>query len=298
MHSHRGLVYTTRGYNTLVAQDEHDERMCFLPLCHIAERMGGEYFAMYTGSILNFVENPETVPENVREIAPTVFTAVPRVWEKFYSGVMIALKEASRVQQAAYAWSIGVGTEIADRVLAGQPVGAALRFKFRIARWLALDNVRKLIGIHRARFLVTGAAPISPELVKWYLALGVPMLEVWGMTESCGAATGVPAARIKPGAIGPAAGYNEVRIDPATGEILVRGANVFMGYLNLPEKTAETIDADGWLHTGDVGTVDADGYFRITDRMKDIIITAGGKNITPSELENELKFSPTSRMPW
>jgi long-chain acyl-CoA synthetase len=102
----------------------------------------------------------------------------------------------------------------------------------------------------------------------------------------------VPAGRIKPGSIGPAAGYNEVRLDPATGEILVRGANVFMGYLNLPGKTAETIDADGWLHTGDVGTVDEDGYFRITDRMKDIIITAGGKNITPSELENELKFSP------
>ena len=292
MHSHRGLVYTLRGYNTLIAQDERDERMCFLPLCHIAERMGGEYFAMYTGSILNFVENPETVPENVREIAPTVFTAVPRVWEKFYSGVMIALKEAGPLQQAAYAWAIGVGTAIADRVLADEPVGGLLRFKFRIARWLALDNVRKMIGIHRARFLVTGAAPISPELVRWYLALGVPMLEVWGMTESCGAATGVPATRIKPGAIGPAAAYNEVRIDPATGEILVRGPNVFMGYLNLPEKTAETLDAEGWLHTGDVGSVDQDGYFRITDRMKDIIITAGGKNITPSELENELKFSP------
>ena len=292
MHCHRGLVHTVRGYNTLVAQDERDERMCFLPLCHIAERLGGEYFAMYTGAILNFVENPETVPENVREIAPTVFTAVPRVWEKFYSGVMIALKEASGLQQAAYGWSIGVGSAIAERVLAGRPVGAVLRFKFRLARWLALDNVRKLIGIHRSRFLVTGAAPISPELVKWYLALGVPMLEVWGMTETCGAATGVPAGRIKPGSIGPAAGYNEVRLDPVTGEILVRGTNVFMGYLNLPEKTAETIDADGWLHTGDVGTVDEDGYFRITDRMKDIIITAGGKNITPSELENELKFSP------
>ncbi|MBO9651013.1 MAG: long-chain fatty acid--CoA ligase [Variovorax sp.] len=292
MHSHRGLVYTARGYNTLVAQDERDERMCFLPLCHIAERMGGEYFALYAGSILNFVENPETVPENVREIAPTVFTAVPRVWEKFYSGVMIALKEASALQQAAYRWSIGVGTTIADRVLAGEPVGGMLRFKFRIARWLALDNVRKMIGIHRSRFLVTGAAPISPDLVRWYLALGVPMLEVWGMTESCGAATGVPATRIKPGAIGPAAEYNEVCIDPATSEILVRGPNVFMGYLNLPEKTAETIDAHGWLHTGDVGSVDQDGYFRITDRMKDIIITAGGKNITPSELENELKFSP------
>jgi long-chain acyl-CoA synthetase len=196
MHSHAGLVYTMRGYNALVAQDARDERMCFLPLCHIAERMGGEYFALYTGSVLNFVENPETVPENVREIAPTVLTAVPRVWEKFYSAVMIALKEASGLQQAAYGWSIGVGHAIAGRVLAGQPVGALLRLRFRIARLLALDNVRKLIGIHRARFCVTGAAPISPDLVKWYLALGVPMVEVWGMTESCGAATCTPAGRI------------------------------------------------------------------------------------------------------
>ena len=292
MHSHRGLVYTTRGFNTLVAQDERDERMCFLPLCHIAERMGGEYFALYTGAKLNFVENPETIPENVREIAPTVFTAVPRVWEKFYSGVMIALKESSALQRAAYAWSIGVGMRIAEKVMAGETVGTGLKLRFTLARWLALNNTRKLIGIHRARFCVTGAAPISPELVKWYMALGVPMLEVWGMTETCGASTGVPATRMKPGSIGPAAGFNEVRLDPATGEILVRGTNVFMGYLNLPEKTAEAIDADGWLHTGDVGLMDEEGFFRITDRMKDIIITAGGKNITPSELENELKFSP------
>ena len=286
------LVYTTRGFNTLVAQDERDERMCFLPLCHIAERMGGEYFALYTGAKLNFVENPETIPENVREIAPTVFTAVPRVWEKFYSGVMITLKESSALQRAAYAWSIGVGMRIAEKVMAGEAVNTGLRLRFTLARWLALNNTRKLIGIHRARFCVTGAAPISPELVKWYMALGVPMLEVWGMTETCGASTGVPATRMKPGSIGPAASFNEVRLDPATGEILVRGTNVFMGYLNLPEKTAETIDADGWLHTGDVGVVDDEGFFRITDRMKDIIITAGGKNITPSELENELKFSP------
>ena len=292
MHLHGGLVYTVRGYNTLVSQDETDERMCFLPLCHIAERMGGEYFSLYTGTKLNFVENPETIPENVREIAPTVFTGVPRVWEKFYSGVMISLKEAGAIQQAAYAWGIGVGTEIANKVLAGEAVGGWLKLKFNIAQWLALNNVRKLIGIHRARFLVTGAAPISPDLVRWYLALGVPMLEVWGMTETCGASTGVPADRMRPGSIGPAASFNEVRLDPATGEILVRGKNVFAGYLNLPEKTLEAIDQDGWLHTGDVGVMDADGYFRITDRMKDIIITAGGKNVTPSELENDLKFSP------
>ena len=292
MHSHHGLVFTVRGYNTLIARDERDECMCFLPLCHIAERMGGEYFSMYTGAKLNFVENPETVPENVREIAPTVFGAVPRVWEKFYSGVMIALKEAGGLQQAVYGWAIGVGHQVVDLVLAQKPVPLSLKLRFHVARLLALNNVRKMIGIHRARFLVTGAAPISPDLVRWYLALGLPMLELWGMTETCGAGTGAPADRIKPGSIGPAAEFNEMRLDPVTGEILVRGPNVFMGYLNLPEKTAETVDADGWLHTGDVGVVDEEGFFRITDRMKDIIITAGGKNITPSELENELKFSP------
>ncbi len=292
MHTHAGLTYTVRGYNTLIARDDRDETMCFLPLCHIAERVGGEYFSLYTGTVLNFVENPETVPENVREIAPTVFTAVPRVWEKFYSGVMIALKESSRLQQAAYAWAIGVGQRVADRVLAGQEVPASLRWQFRLASVLVLNNVRKMVGIHRCRYLVTGAAPISPDLVRWYLALGVPMLEVWGMTETCGGSTGMVPHKIKPGSIGPAARFNEVRLDPQTNEILVRGPNVFKGYLNMPDKTREAIDADGWLHTGDVGTVDEEGYFRITDRMKDIIITAGGKNITPTELENELKFSP------
>jgi long-chain acyl-CoA synthetase len=292
MHSHAGIVYTTRGYNTLIEQREGDERMCFLPLCHVAERLGGEYYSIYSGAILNFVENPDTVPENVREIAPTVFTAVPRVWEKFYSAVTMSVREAGRAHQALYAWAIGAGREVADLVLEGKPVPAAAKARFTLARWLALDNVRKAIGIHRARYLVTGAAPISPDLVRWYLALGLPMLEVWGQTESCGASTGMPAQRIKPGSIGMACTYNEVKVDAATGELLIRGPNVFMGYLNLPERTAEAIDADGWLHTGDVGSMDGEGFFRITDRMKDIIITAGGKNITPSEWENELKFSP------
>jgi long-chain acyl-CoA synthetase len=292
MHTHAGLVYTLRGYNQVIERNGHDECMCFLPLCHISERVGGEYFSMYTGAVMNFVENPETVPENVREIAPTIFNAVPRVWEKFYSAVMISLKEAGWLQQAVYAWSIGVGERVADLILARKTVPSRLKLQFHIARWLALNNVRKLIGIHRARYLITGAAPISPDLVRWYLALGVPMLEAWGMTETCGLSTSVRPQHLKPGSIGHPAPYNEVRIVPETGEILVRGPNVFKGYLNLPDKTAEAIDPDGWLHTGDVGAVDDEGFFRITDRMKDIIITAGGKNITPSELENDLKFSP------
>ena len=292
MHSHAGMVFVMRGYSRYLAQDENDERMLFLPLCHIAERIGGMYSCIYGGSILNFVENPDTVPENVREIAPTLFFAVPRVWEKFYSAVTIAIAEAGAIQQAVYKLSLSIGYAVAERVLKRQSVPLWLKLSFQVARLMALNNVRRMLGIERARFLGTGAAPISPDLVRWYLALGIPMLEVWGQTESGGASTFMPYDHIVPGSIGKACDYNEVKVDPHTQELLIRGPNVFMGYLNQPEKTAEAVDADGWLHTGDVGSVDADGFFKITDRMKDIIITAGGKNITPSEWENELKFSP------
>jgi len=292
MHLHGALTWTVRQTAKDLPQMEGDERMCFLPLCHIAERMVGAFSSIYAGSVLNFVENPDTVPENVREIAPTIFFAVPRVWEKFYSAVIILVKEASRAQQLAYAWAIDVGGRVADRVLAQRPVPAGLKLQFRLARWLVLANVRKLIGIHRAKYLLTGAAPIAPDLIRWYLSLGVPMLEGWGMTETSALGTINRPERMRIGTIGQPAEGVQARIDPTTGEILVRGRNVFAGYLNLPEKTAEAIDKDGWLHTGDVGTVDAEGFFRITDRMKDIIITAGGKNVTPSEWENELKFSP------
>ncbi|MCF8198341.1 MAG: long-chain fatty acid--CoA ligase [Sulfuritalea sp.] len=291
MISHGNILQAVRGFNRGTAQNEDDERMCFLPLCHVAERVSGAYFSLYTGTKLNFVENPETVPENVREIAPTVFGAVPRVWEKFYSGVSIALKESNGFERWAYNIAIGIGLEKVRRYEAGQAIGQGLDFAHWLARVLVLNNVRKLIGIHRARMLITGAAPISPDLVRWYMALGVPMLEVWGMTESSSVAISTPITHIKPGSIGIPGEPSEVRLSDE-GEILVRGPNVFMGYLNQPEKTAETIDADGWLHTGDVGSVDEEGFYRISDRLKDIIITAGGKNITPSELENQLKFSP------
>ena len=291
MLSHQNILQTIRSFNMVIAQNENDERMSFLPLCHVAERTGGAYYSIYTGTKLNFVENPETIPENVREIAPTVFVAVPRVWEKFYSGVSIALKESNAFERWAYNLAIGIGLERVKRYEARQPDSGALQFAHWLARVLVLNNVRTLIGIHRSRMLITGAAPISPDLVRWYMALGVPMLEVWGMTETGGGSTAMPIDRIKPGSIGVPGKLNEVRLS-AEGEIQVRGPNVFMGYLNQPEKTAETIDAEGWLHTGDVGTVDDEGFYRISDRLKDIIITAGGKNITPSELENQIKFSP------
>jgi long-chain acyl-CoA synthetase len=290
MISHQNIVVTCEGYQASFPQDDRDERMAFLPLCHIAERVGGEYHAIHSGAVLNFVENPDTVPENVREISPTVFTAVPRVWEKFYSAVLIRLKEAGPLQQWAYKIAIGIGYRQAKLREERKPVPAGLASAFWLARVLVLNNVRKVIGVHRSKILVTGAAPISPDLVRWYMALGLEMVEVWGQTESCGAVTANIGGAVKPGSIGPKMRHAEVKVS-AEGELLVRGRTVFMGYLNQPEKTAETIK-DGWLHTGDVGKVDAEGYFYITDRMKDIIITAGGKNITPSEFENQLKFSP------
>jgi len=290
MISHENIVLTCEAYQQAFPQGEHDERMAFLPLCHIAERVGGEYHAIYSGAVVNFVENPETVPENVREIAPTIFTAVPRIWEKFYSSILIRLKEAGVLQQWAYKLAIGIGYRQAKLREERKPVPAGLAFAFWLARVLVLNNVRRAIGVHRARVLITGAAPISPDLVRWYMALGLEMIEVWGQTESCGAVTSNVGGRVKPGSIGPRMSHAEIAVSPE-GELLVRGKTVFMGYLNQPEKTAETLK-DGWLHTGDVGRVDDEGCFYITDRMKDIIITAGGKNITPSEFENQLKFSP------
>ena len=267
------------------------ERVAFLPLCHIAERLIGEYVPLHRGSTVNFVENPETVFENLREVQPMVFFAVPRVWEKIYSSVAITIREAGKLQQAAYAWALGEGMKLVRHIEARSEPGALLRLRYKLARLLVLNNVRRMVGLNRVQLALTGAAPISPELIRWYLALGIPLREGWGMTETTGGGTITPVGASKPGSIGMPGPGVELRISEQ-GEILMRGASVFPGYLNLPEKTAEALDADGWLHTGDMGRVDEDGYFYITDRMKDIIITAGGKNVTPSEWENQLKFSP------
>ena len=290
MLSHKNIIVTCWSYTRFMPQSEQDERMAFLPLCHVAERIGGEYYPLLTGSVINFVERPETVPENVREIQPTTFTAVPRVWEKFYSAILIRIRESTPIQRAAYEWAISVGYQHADLRIKQLPIPDGLAVKFWLARALILNNIRRVIGVDKARLLITGAAPISPDLIRWYMALGLTMIEAWGQTESSGGVTANPVDRVRPGSIGIAQSHAEVAVSP-DGELLVRGPAVFMGYLNQPEKTAETL-RDGWLHTGDVGHIDKDGYVYITDRMKDIIITAGGKNITPSELENQLKFSP------
>ena len=291
MHSNRSVTHQMRHANDLFPSTDAEERLVFLPLCHVAERIGGYYLSLALGSVMNFAESPETVPDNLREVQPTAFLAVPRIWEKFYSGITIALKDATGFQNWMYRNALAIGNRMTEYRLQGDTPPLSLRLANQAAYWLVFRNIRRMLGLDRCRLAFTGAAPIAPDLIRWYLALGLDMREVYGQTENCGVATVMPPERIKLGSVGKAAPWGEVAISPQ-GEILIRGDFLFMGYLNQPEKTAETIDAKGWLHTGDVGSIDNEGFVRITDRMKDIIITSGGKNITPSEIENQLKFSP------
>jgi long-chain acyl-CoA synthetase len=290
MLSHRNILFQL-GYADFAAEPRPgDQQLSFLPLSHIAERTFTVFYPLRTGATVNFAESIDTVPENIREVAPAVFFAVPRIWEKFYSGVALRMRDATALGRLAYRWAIALGTRVAEHRLAGRRPPAGLRLLHRVADFLVLDNVKRSLGLHRARGAVTGAAPIAPDLIKWYMALGLDMREVYGQTENCGLATAMPSDRIKLGSVGVARPDTEVRV-ARDGEILLRGPHVFIGYYKNPERTAQTI-VDGWLHTGDVGELDTDGFLRITDRMKDIIITAGGKNVTPSEIENQLKFSP------
>jgi long-chain acyl-CoA synthetase len=291
MHSNRSVTHQMRHANDLFPSSDNEERLVFLPLCHVAERIGGYYVSLALGSVMNFAESPETVPDNLREVQPTAFLAVPRVWEKFYSGITIALKDATAFQNWMYRNALAIGNRVTEYKLQGDTPPLPLRLANRAAYYLVFRNIRRMLGLDRCRLAFTGAAPIAPDLIRWYLALGIDMREVYGQTENCGVATVMPPDRIKLGSVGKAAPWGEVAISPQ-GEILIRGDFLFMGYLNQPEKTAETIDSKGWLHTGDVGSIDNEGFVKITDRMKDIIITSGGKNITPSEIENQLKFSP------
>jgi len=290
MLSHRNILFQLDYADFLATPREGDQQLSFLPLSHVAERTFTVFYPLRTGATVNFAESIDTVPENIREVAPAVFFAVPRIWEKFYSGVALRMREATWFGRLAYRWAIGAGMRLAEARIAGRRPSLSARLGYRIADLLVLDNVKRSLGLHRARGAATGAAPIAPDLIRWYMALGIDMREVYGQTENCGLATAMPAHRIKLGTVGVARPDTEVRLSPA-GEILLRGPHVFLGYYKSPAKTAETV-VDGWLHTGDVGEIDADGFVRITDRMKDIIITAGGKNVTPSEIENQLKFSP------
>ena len=290
MISHRNVIVSIAASVITLPVGSDDEQVCFLPLCHILERLISVFLPMGMCSTVNFAESPETVFDNVREVGPHTFTAVPRVWEKIYSRVSIMAGEATPLGRWAYRQAVKAGLARADALESGDPVPAGTELAFRFWDFVLLRNLRRMLGMHRLRRGATGAAPISPDLLKWYKAIGVTILEGYGMTESSGVMSLNLLGRYKTGSVGLCVPGGKLRI-AAGGEIRYKGPNVFQGYWNKPDKTAEVIE-DGWLETGDIGRLDNEGFLYITGRAKDIIITAGGKNITPAEIENRLKFSP------
>lgn len=267
-----------------------DKSVSFLPLCHIAERMSSVYNPLAVGLIVHFPENAGTVFNDLREVAPHLVFAPPRFWEKMYSQIDLFMRDAIAPARWAYQTARAMGSAHVEAQLQGQKTGSVGLLQ-NLMQWLALRNVRVFLGLQNVKSALTGAAPVPPDLIRWYLGCGIELREAFGMTETTGFCTATPQGGLRLGWAGTKAPGTEIRIG-AESEVLVRGPNVFGGYWKMPEKTMEALDADGWLHTGDCGEINAEGYLAIRDRIKDILITSGGKNVTPSHIESLLKFSP------
>ena len=267
-----------------------DKSVSFLPLCHIAERMSSVYNPLALGLVVHFPENSGTVFNDMREVAPHLVFAPPRFWEKMYSQIDLFMRDAIAPARWTYHTTRAMGAARVEAQLLGQATSSPTLL-LKIMQWLAMRNVRIFLGLQNVKSALTGAAPVPPDLIRWYLGCGIELREAYGMTETTGFCTATPKGAIRLGWAGIKAPGTELRIGK-DDEVLVRGPNVFGGYWKMPDKTRETLDDEGWLHTGDCGEINAEGYLAIRDRIKDILITSGGKNITPSHIESLLKFSP------
>lgn len=276
-----------------VGPNSSDEILTYLPLCHVAERIFSTWTSAATGTTLNFAESIETVQENLREVQPTLFFAVPRIWEKLHAAVIIKSKDATWFKRMFMSLGNALAKIIGrQRVKNGARHTVLSRLLYAIGYPLVFRALRERIGLRRVRWAGTGAAPIAPEVIEFFHGLGVNLYELYGMTENAAVATNNFHGRMKLGTVGepyPGIGF---RIDPGTGEIQTKHPGVFRGYWNKPEKTADAFTEDGWLCTGDVGEWVDGTHVKIVDRIKHIIITSGGKNVSPSEIENSLKTSP------
>jgi long-chain acyl-CoA synthetase len=286
----RNVVFQLTQVRDYLDVEPGNKSLSFLPLCHIAERMSSVFNPLALGLIVHFPENAGTVTNDLREVAPHVLFAPPRFWEKMYSQIDLFMRDAVPLARWAYAKAREDGAAVVDAKLNRQPVPRQ-GLSAQLVRWAALRNVKVFLGLQNVRSALTGAAPVPAELIRWFLTCGIELREAYGMTETVGFCASTPVGGIKLGWAGVKSPGTEIRI-AAENEVQVRGPNVFGGYLNLPEQTREAIDADGWLHTGDCGEIDQEGYLAIRDRIKDILITSGGKNITPSHIESLLRFSP------
>ncbi|HEX2772491.1 MAG TPA: AMP-binding protein, partial [Micromonosporaceae bacterium] len=270
-----------------------DLLLSYLPLCHVAERIFTTWFNAGAGVQVNFAESIATVQANLREVQPTILFGVPRIWEKILATVQIRLASASYLKRMNARLWLAVAAWIgATLVRTGGRHTLPTRLAYAVGWVFFFRALRERIGMRRVRYAASGAAPIAPAVLSFFIGIGVPMHEVYGMTENTAIATGNRPGRVKLGTVGEPHPGVELRIDEATGEILTRHRGVFVGYFRDPAATTAAVTPDGWLHTGDVGEWVDGTHVRITDRAKDIMITAGGKNLAPSEIENALKASP------
>ena len=294
MLSHRNLQAAAAASGDVFSVTERTEVLSYLPLCHIAERLISGIDAVAQGYVVNFGEGGESFAQDLREVQPTFFLGVPRVWEKLMAGIHIRMADAGALKRANYALWMRVGRGVAHRRWQGGRLGLLDSLRYGLG-WLFLYRpLRAKLGMSRIEGVLSGAAPIAPQVLEFFWTMGIPVREGYGQTENTAQGTITPADDIRLGKVGKPVEGVELRI-AEDGEILTRGPGTFLGYFKNPEATAETVDSEGWLHTGDVGELDEDGFLKITDRKKDIIITAGGKNISPSEIENKLKVSPYVR---
>ncbi len=293
MLSHRNLEAATESFSQAFEGTPSDEVLSYLPLCHVAERLNSVINALHVGYVVNFGKGGESFAADLRDVQPTIFLGVPRVWEKMLAATEIRMADATWLKRHVYAFWLRRGEGLAARRMHGRTrmIDRALS---RVGYFCVFRSLRDKLGLRRVRIAISGAAPIAPKVLEYFWALGIAVLEGYGQTENTALATFTPADDVRIGRVGVACPGVEIAIAD-DGEVLTRSAANFVGFLDNPAATAEALDEDGWLHTGDIGELDDAGYLKITDRKKDLIITAGGKNISPSEIENLLKVSPYVR---
>ena len=289
--THGNLGWTVDAVEAMVGLTPDDRLLSYLPLSHIAERLTSHIGQIASGGETWFAQSLATVPEDLRACRPTIFFAVPRVWQKFHDAILDKIADAPKPLRLALERYVALGKAMVAAREAGSELAPRQRGMYAVLDRTIGAKLRKQLGLDQARIIVSSAAPIHPDLIRWFHGLGIPIAEVWGQTEDCGPATLNPPDAIRIGTVGLPLPGLEVRIAD-DDELLVRGGSVCHGYFGLPDATAALIDPDGWMSTGDLGAIDDHGYVRITGRKKDLIINAAGKNISPSEIESRLAMEP------